>query len=186
MSTLSHAFAGVEGRDANLYAALDIGSNSFHLVIARMLAGSMQVVQKVKHKVRLADGLDSDQMLSEEAMTRGLNTLQSMAESMQGLDPSHVRVVATHTLRRAKNARTFLRKAKAVFPFRIEVISGPEEARLIYVGVANTTQTVGKRLIVDIGGGSTEFALGADFSPCFAKACKWVALATSNVTLKMV
>ena len=169
MSTLSHAFAGVEGRDANLYAALDIGSNSFHLVIARMLAGSMQVVQKVKHKVRLADGLDSDQMLSEEAMTRGLNTLQSMAESMQGLDPSHVRVVATHTLRRAKNARTFLRKAKAVFPFRIEVISGPEEARLIYVGVANTTQTVGKRLIVDIGGGSTEFALGADFSPLLCK-----------------
>jgi len=169
LSNLSHAFAGVESRDANLYAALDIGSNSFHLVIARMLAGSMQIVQKVKHKVRLADGLDDKQILSDDAIQRGIATLQSMAESMQGLDPAHVRVVATHTLRRAKNAREFLRQAKAVFPFRIEIISGPEEARLIYGGIANTTQTEGKRLVVDIGGGSTEFALGADFAPLVCK-----------------
>lgn len=169
MDNLSHAFAGVEPRDANLYAALDIGSNSFHLVIARMLAGSMQVVKKVKHKVRLADGLDDNQVLSEEAIVRGLNTLQSMAESMHGLDPTHVRVVATHTLRRARNARIFLHRAKSIFPFQIEIISGPEEARLIYGGIANTTQSEGKRLVVDIGGGSTEFGLGVDFSPLVCK-----------------
>ena len=95
MQTLEHVFEDVESRDVNSYAALDIGSNSFHLVIARVVAGSLQTVQKIKHKVRLADGLNNKNMLSDEAMERGLNTLESMAESMQGLSPAHVRVVAT-------------------------------------------------------------------------------------------
>lgn len=169
MQTLENVFEDVESRDINLYAALDIGSNSFHLVIARVVAGSLQTVQKIKHKVRLAEGLNEKNILSDEAMERGLSTLQSMADSMQGLEPSHVRIVATHTLRKARNAKVFLSKARKVFPYPIEIISGPEEARLIYMGIAHTTQTEGKRLIVDIGGGSTEFAVGEDLLPAVCK-----------------
>ncbi|MBF7072014.1 exopolyphosphatase [Glaciecola sp. MH2013] len=169
MQTLENVFEDVESRDVDLYAALDIGSNSFHLVIARVVAGSLQTVQKIKNKVRLADGLNSKNLLSEEAMERGLATLESMAESMQGLKPENVRVVATHTLRRARNARSFLAKARKVFPFAIEIISGPEEARLIYAGIAHTTEVEGSRLIIDIGGGSTEFALGDSITPLMCK-----------------
>lgn len=169
MQTLENVFEDVETRDINLYAALDIGSNSFHLVIARVVAGSLQTVQKIKNKVRLAEGLNEKNILSDEAMERGLTTLQSMAESMQGLDPSHVRVVATHTLRKARNAKVFLSKARKVFPYPIEIISGPEEARLIYTGIANTTQSEGNRLVVDIGGGSTEFAVGEHLLPVMCK-----------------
>lgn len=169
MQTLENVFEDVETRDVNLYAALDIGSNSFHLVIARVVAGSLQTVQKIKQKVRLAEGLNHKNILSEEAMERGLTTLQSMAESMQGLEPSHVRVVATHTLRKARNAKVFLSKARKVFPYPIEIISGPEEARLIYTGIANTTQSEGNRLVIDIGGGSTEFAVGEHLLPMMCK-----------------
>ncbi len=83
MQTLENVFEDVQTRDINLYAALDIGSNSFHLVIARVVAGSLQTVQKIKHKVRLAEGLNDKNILSDEAMERGLTTLQSMAESIQ-------------------------------------------------------------------------------------------------------
>lgn len=169
MQTLENVFEDVETRDVNLYAALDIGSNSFHLVIARVVAGSLQTVQKIKQKVRLAEGLNAKNILSDEAMERGLVTLQSMAESMQGLEASHVRIVATHTLRKARNAKVFLSKARKVFPYPIEIISGPEEARLIYMGIANTTQSEGKRLVVDIGGGSTEFAVGEHLLPIMCK-----------------
>ncbi|MFT5542007.1 MAG: exopolyphosphatase/guanosine-5'-triphosphate,3'-diphosphate pyrophosphatase [Arenicella sp.] len=171
MQTLENVFEDVETRDVNLYAALDIGSNSFHLVIARVVAGSLQTVQKIKQKVRLAEGLNDKNILSDEAMERGLKTLQSMADSMQGLNPRHVRVVATHTLRRARNAKAFLSKARKIFPYPIEIISGPEEARLIYAGIANTTQSEGNRLVIDIGGGSTEFAVGEHLLP---KVCKSV------------
>lgn len=169
MQTLENVFEDVQTRDINLYAALDIGSNSFHLVIARVVAGSLQTVQKIKHKVRLAEGLNDNNILSDEAMDRGLTTLQSMAESMQGLEPANVRIVATHTLRKARNAKVFLSKARKVFPYPIEIISGPEEARLIYAGIANTTQSEGNRLVVDIGGGSTEFAVGEHLLPVMCK-----------------
>ena len=171
MNELSSVFDAVDTRDTTLYAALDIGSNSFHLVIARSVANALQVVQRVKNKVRLADGLDEQNKLSEAAMERALSTLQSMAESLQGIPASNVRVVATHTLRKARNARSFMQKARGIFPYPIEIISGPEEARLIYLGVSNDTSADNTRLIVDIGGGSTEFALGTDMRP---KLCKSV------------
>lgn len=156
-------FDNVEIRDNSKVAALDIGSNSFHLVVARIVAGSVQILHRVKQKVRLADGLGTDGALSEEAMQRGLDTLKVIAESLQGFDPQSVRVVATHALRKASNAKTFLKAAKKVFPFPIEVISGAEEARLIYQGVAHTNHQQGQRLVVDIGGGSTEFIIGEGF-----------------------
>jgi exopolyphosphatase/guanosine-5'-triphosphate,3'-diphosphate pyrophosphatase len=156
-------FDNVEVRDSSKVAALDIGSNSFHLVVARIVAGSVQIVHRVKQKVRLADGLGNDGVLSDEAMQKGLDTLSVIAESLQGFEPEYVRVVATHTLRRASNAKDFLNAAKKRFPFPIDVISGAEEARLIYQGVAHTNHQDGQRLVVDIGGGSTEFIIGEDF-----------------------
>ncbi len=162
-TVLNSTFDNVESRDTSKVAALDIGSNSFHLVVARIVAGSVQILHRVKQKVRLGDGLGSDNILSKEAMQRGLDTLEVIAESLQGFEPECVRVVATHTLRKASNAKEFLKAAKKVFPFPIEIISGAEEARLIYQGVAHTNHQEGQRLVVDIGGGSTEFIIGEGF-----------------------
>ena len=144
-------------------AAIDLGSNSFHLSIVRVVEGSLQPLVKDKRMVRLAEGLDSDGFLSEEAMNRGIEVLKSFAVCIQELDASSVRVVATYTLRRARNNYQFLRMARQCMPIPIEIISGDEEARLIYQGVAHTTHIEGRRLVIDIGGGSTEFAIGEKF-----------------------
>lgn len=169
MQNLYQIFDSTEQRTTETIAALDIGSNSFHLVVARVVADAVQVVNRVKHKVRLADGLDEKSQLSDEAMARGLATLESMVESLSGVTANSIRIVATHTLRRAKNANTFLRRAREVFPFPIEIISGAEEARLIYVGIASNSNIEGSRLIIDIGGGSTEFAVGKSSTPQLCK-----------------
>jgi exopolyphosphatase/guanosine-5'-triphosphate,3'-diphosphate pyrophosphatase len=163
MPNTKSVFDDVESRETSKIAALDIGSNSFHLVVARVVAGSVQILHRVKQKVRLADGLDNDFILSEEAQERGLRSLEVISESLQGFEPESVRIVATYTLRKANNTRAFIKAAKKVLPYPIEVISGAEEARLIYQGVAHTNHDNGKRLVIDIGGGSTEFIIGETF-----------------------
>ncbi|MCF2948296.1 exopolyphosphatase [Paraglaciecola aquimarina] len=163
MPSVKSAFESVEERKSSQVAALDIGSNSFHLVVARIVADSVQILHRLKPKVRLADGLDKDGSLSPEAMQRGLDALKVVSESLQGFEPEYVRVVATHALRKATNAKEFIKAAKKVFPFPIEIISGVEEARLIYQGVAHTNHVEGNRLVIDIGGGSTEFIIGEGF-----------------------
>lgn len=166
MTDLEQALEGVTSReDVVKVAALDIGSNSFHLVVARIVAGSVQILHKVKQKVRLAAGLDEDGILSESAIERGIEALKECKESMQGFEPDTVRIVATYTLRRALNSGEFISAAKKILPYPIEVISGVEEARLIYQGVAHTSASTGHRLVIDIGGGSTEFIIGQDFDP---------------------
>lgn len=169
MSDLYKVFDESQQSKTELYAALDMGSNSFHLVVARVVSGAVQIVSKVKQKVRLAEGLDDQNKLSQEAITRGLSVLESMKDSLQGIEPSAIRIVATHTLRRAKNSRTFLNQARKVFPYPIEIISGNEEARLIFVGIGSNSSYVGERLIFDIGGGSTEFAVGSGIEPKITK-----------------
>ena len=149
--------------DSDTLAAIDLGSNSFHLVVARLTNGTLQPLVQDKQIVRLADGLDENQELSEEAMERGLKVLRSFGETVKQLDPSNIRIVATYTLRRAKNRNQFVRAARKIFPLPVEIISGDEEARLIYQGIAHTTHADGKRLVVDIGGGSTEFVIGEHF-----------------------
>lgn len=146
-------------------AAVDLGSNSFHMVIARVVDGDIQPLHREKQKLQLAQGLNDQFVLSEEAIDRGLSVLAQFADTLQPFAPQSVRVIATYTLRRAKNAATFLRRAKSVFPFPIEIISGQEEARFIYSGVANFEYFSGHRLVIDIGGGSTELALGAGLQP---------------------
>lgn len=162
-------FDEAQQEKSELYAALDMGSNSFHLVVARVVSGSVQVVSKVKQKVRLAEGLDDNNVLSKEAISRGVNVLESMKDALHGVDPNAIRIVATHTLRRAKNTRKFLKQAHKVFPYTIEVISGNEEARLIFVGIGSNSSYTGERLVFDIGGGSTEFAIGSGIEPKITK-----------------
>ncbi|HHT8253437.1 guanosine-5'-triphosphate,3'-diphosphate diphosphatase [Citrobacter freundii] len=145
----------------SLYAAIDLGSNSFHMLVVREVAGSIQTLTRIKRKVRLAAGLNSDNVLSAEAMERGWQCLRLFAERLQDIPQPQIRVVATATLRIAVNADAFIAKAQEILGCPVQVISGEEEARLIYQGVAHTTGGADQRLVVDIGGASTELVTGS-------------------------
>ncbi|AOT10302.1 phosphatase [Pseudoalteromonas luteoviolacea] len=142
------------------FAAVDLGSNSFHLVVAREVDGRLQILHKEKQRVYLAAGLDQHDHLSEDAIARALHVLSQFAATLNGFDKKNVEVAATYTLRKCQNLRHFLKQAKTVFPYKINVISGQEEARLIYQGVANYMHDEHNRLVIDIGGGSTEMIIG--------------------------
>ncbi|KGT87808.1 guanosine polyphosphate pyrophosphohydrolase [Erwinia typographi] len=146
---------------SSLYAAIDLGSNSFHMLVVREVAGNIQTIARIKRKVRLAAGLDSNSHLSDEAMERGWQCLRLFSEQLQDIPAEQIRVVATATLRLAENAETFLQTAQQILGCPVNVISGEDEARLIYQGVAHTTGGSDKRLVVDIGGGSTELVTGS-------------------------
>lgn len=152
-------------KQEQLYAAVDLGSNSFHLVIVRVVAGSVQIIGKVKQKVRLAAGLDDNMFLDEVSMERGWKCLETFAERLQDVPLSNIKVVATATLRLAKNAKTFIEKAESILNHKLEVISGEEEAKQIYLGVAYTSANQGNSLVIDIGGASTEVIIGNDMTP---------------------
>ncbi len=145
---------------STLYAAIDLGSNSFHMLVVREVAGSIQTLARIKRKVRLAAGLDQHNHLSHEAMQRGWQCLRLFSERLQDIPREQIRVVATATLRLASNADEFLQVAEQILGCPVQVISGEEEARLIYHGVAHTTGGPDQRLVVDIGGGSTELVTG--------------------------
>ncbi len=151
--------------DDGLMAAVDLGSNSFHLAIARLDHGVIRITEGLSEKVQLAAGLDKDDMLSEASQVRALACLSRFAQQLAGVEPRRMRIVATNALRVARNARDFVRRAEAVLNHPIEIIAGREEARLIYVGVSQTLAGSGKRLVVDIGGGSTEFIIGERHQP---------------------
>jgi exopolyphosphatase/guanosine-5'-triphosphate,3'-diphosphate pyrophosphatase len=145
----------------SLYAAIDLGSNSFRLEIGQMDAGQLRRVEYIKETVRQGNGLDAERKLTEEAMLRGWECLARFGERIAGFKPNQVRAVATQTLREARNRDEFLAKAKHILGFPIEVIAGKEEARLIYLGVSHLLpQSDERRLVVDIGGRSTEMILG--------------------------
>lgn len=145
-------------------AALDLGSNSFHMIIARYWQGNLQVIGKLQEKVQLAAGLDKSGHLQPDAAARGIDCIARFAERLQTLPQGHLRVVGTNTLRRAKNAEKWIEQAESLLKHPIEIISGREEARLIYLGVAHSlADEGGKRLVIDIGGGSTEFIIGEKF-----------------------
>lgn len=147
-------------KSSSLYAAIDLGSNSFHMLVVREISGSIQVLSRVKRKVRLAAGLNEENELSEQAMERGWQCLRLFSEYLRDIPPEQIRVVATATLRLANNADIFVKKASEILGNTVHVISGEEEARLIYRGVAHTTGGAEQRLVVDIGGGSTELVTG--------------------------
>lgn len=149
-----------------LIAAIDLGSNSFHMIVARQFHGEFRMLEKRGQKVQLAAGLDENFHLSEEAQQRGLTCLQEFSQRLMGMDPDKVSVLATNALRAARNRQEFISRAEKILGFPIEVIAGREEARLIYLGVSHTlADDSGNRLVVDIGGGSTEFIIGNRFEP---------------------
>lgn len=139
------------------------------MIVARIVNGSIQVLSRLKRRVRLADGLDENLVLSQDAIDRGIACLALFAKRLEGFSAENVKVVGTYTLRRAINNQAFLEQAKAVFPYPISIISGQQEARLIYSGVSHTQPETGRKLVVDIGGGSTEMTIGDDFTPIRAE-----------------
>ena len=141
-------------------AAIDMGSNSFRLEIGQLIDGRYRRIDYLKETVRLGAGLDGNGLLTDEAGARGLACLARFAQRLKGFAPAQVRAVATQTLREARNRDAFLLGAQAALGFPIEVISGREEARLIYAGVARLQPSTVPRLVVDIGGRSTEMILG--------------------------
>jgi exopolyphosphatase/guanosine-5'-triphosphate,3'-diphosphate pyrophosphatase len=157
-------YAGPSMQNGTLLAAVDLGSNSFRLEIGRFDHGQIQRVEYLKETVRQGNGLDEARNLTAEAMERGWACLARFAERLAGFRKGQVRAVATQTLREARNRDVFLAQAHRVLGFPIDVISGREEARLIYQGVAHLLpQSAERRLVVDIGGRSTELILGQGF-----------------------
>jgi len=161
-------------------AAIDMGSNSFRLETGQMVRGRYRRLHYVKETVRLGAGLDANGLLTEEAAERGLECLRRFALMLTGFSSTQVRAVATQTLREARNRDAFLLRAQAVLGHPIEVISGREEARLIYAGVAHLQPGDGRRLVIDIGGRSTEMILGEG-----ERAIKAESFAVGSVSLSL-
>ena len=152
--------------NGTLLAAVDLGSNSFRLEIGRLDHGRIQRTEYHKETVRQGNGLDADRNLTLDAMQRGWECLARFGERLAGFKKAQVRAVATQTLREARNRDEFLGRAHLILGFPIDVISGREEARLIYQGVAHLLpQSTERRLVVDIGGRSTEMILGTGLDP---------------------
>ncbi|HZF25428.1 MAG TPA: exopolyphosphatase [Steroidobacteraceae bacterium] len=160
--TLSKA----QSKVPDVIAAVDLGSNSFHMVVARYSHGQLTILDRLREMVRLAAGLDAEDRLDKAVTVRALECLQRFGQRLRDMHAENVRVVGTNTLRKAHRKQTFLERARDALGHPIEIISGIEEARLIYLGVANTIPNdPGRRLVVDIGGGSTEVIIGEGFNP---------------------
>lgn len=149
-----------------LLAAVDVGSNSFYLQIGRAAGERIEALESLREPVGLAAGLTADGELDYSTQSRALEALARFGERLRGFPPHAVRAVGTHALRVAKNAAQFLEAAEAALGFPIEVLDGAQEARLTYLGVAHSLPASSqRRLVVDIGGGSTEFIVGTGFDP---------------------
>lgn len=148
-------------------AAIDLGSNSFHMIVARVDdAGNISMIDQIKEMVRLRGGLDANNNMDESVAQNALDCLQRFGDRIRHLPKNAVRAAGTNTLRTMKGSATFLRKANKALGHRIEIIPGHEEARLVYLGVSHTlSDDEGKQLVIDIGGGSTEFIIGKKFEP---------------------
>jgi len=145
-------------------AAIDMGSNSFHIIVAQEMLGEIRILDKMGEKVQLAAGLNENLEIDEEAQQRAFACLNRFAQRINGVET--VQVVGTNTLRIAKNSQSFIEKVEQILDHSVEIIAGREEARLIYLGVSHTlADDAGKRLVIDIGGGSTEFIIGERFEP---------------------
>jgi len=150
----------------NTLGAVDLGSNSFQLAIGRVVGEQVYPLDSLKETVRLGAGVTEQKMLDDEVQERALAALRRFSERLAGMPKGSVRVIGTNALRVAKNFKQFVRKAETALGFPIEVISGHEEARLIYLGVVHSLPMVEhNRLVVDIGGGSTECIIGQKLKP---------------------
>jgi exopolyphosphatase/guanosine-5'-triphosphate,3'-diphosphate pyrophosphatase len=163
------------------YAAVDLGSNSFHLLVARREHGELRVLDRIKEMVRLGGGLDQDGNLDPEVQQRALACLSRFGQRLRGIPAENRRAVGTQTFRRLKSAEEFLQMAELALECPVDIIAGREEARLIYLGV---TQWVAghrkKQLVIDIGGGSTELIIGDDFDPLEMESLQFGCVSVTN------
>lgn len=144
-------------------AAIDLGSNSFHMIVCKLEKGKLRTIDRLKEMVRLASGLDDEKNLTAETQKKALACLQRFGQRIENFPPGSVRIVGTNTLRTAKNSQEFISKAEQALGHPIDIIAGIEEARLIYQGVANTLgSNANSRFVMDIGGGSTEYIIGVN------------------------
>lgn len=168
--------------DANLIAAVDLGSNSFHMVVARLRDDQFEVVDRLREAVRLGSGIDDNGALTPEIQERALESLARFGQRLSGMAPSKVRAVGTNALRRARNGRRFLARAQDALGHAIDIVSGVEEARLIHLGVVSALPNAQQRhLVIDIGGGSTELIVGEGVNPIFMES---VGVGCVNTTVK--
>jgi exopolyphosphatase / guanosine-5'-triphosphate,3'-diphosphate pyrophosphatase len=163
---LVHGLSASGNRAPEVLAAVDLGSNSFHLVVARYEAGQLIIIDRLREMVRLAEGLDAEGRLDKAVTARCLACLGRFGQRLAHMRADRVRVVGTNALRVARRKQAFLERAREALGHPIEIIAGIEEARLIYSGVAHTLPAEpARRLVVDIGGGSTELIIGEGFEP---------------------
>ena len=149
-----------------LYAAVDLGSNSFHMIVAEITDNQLHVIDRHKDMVRLANGLDKKGNLSARKIDEAIASLEKIGQRIQHIPKSHLRIIGTNTLRKAKNTSDFIPRAEAALGKPIDIVSGREEARILYLGVAHCLPSDrGQRLVIDIGGGSTELIIGEEFEP---------------------
>lgn len=148
------------------FAAVDLGSNSFHMIVSRIENGQLRTIDKIREQVQLGLGMGDDKLISEDAWARGLDCLANFGQRLRGIPTANCRVVGTNTLRRALNGKAFTSEAQLLLGHDIEIISGREEARLIYEGVLHDASVLNlPRLVIDIGGGSTELIVGDGIDP---------------------
>jgi exopolyphosphatase/guanosine-5'-triphosphate,3'-diphosphate pyrophosphatase len=153
-----------------IFAAIDLGSNSFHLIVAELKNNQLLIIDQMKEMVRLALGLNHKDKLSQEAQQKGFDCLARFGQRLKHIPDKNIRIVGTNTLRKAKNGTHFIHHAEKLLQHSIEVVAGREEARLIYLGVAHSqSDNREKRLVIDIGGGSTEFIIGQGFIPSYTE-----------------
>jgi exopolyphosphatase/guanosine-5'-triphosphate,3'-diphosphate pyrophosphatase len=159
----SAATAGLE----NFLAAVDLGSNSFHMVVAEEVGSDIRLHDRLREGVRLAEGLRDDGSLDPEVEKRALDCLARFGQRLRGIRPERVRVIGTNTLRQASATEGFIRAIENTLGYPLEIVAGREEARLVYLGVAHSLAVDARerRLVVDIGGGSTELIAGQGFIP---------------------
>ncbi len=164
---LMRASAPAQGAElSEVMAAVDLGSNSFHMVVARAHHGQLAIIDRLREMVRLASGLNDRGCLDDASQERAIATLRRFGQRLRDMQAHQVRVVGTNTLRRARDAQAFLSAAEEALGHPVEVISGMEEARLVYLGVAHHVDArEAPKLVVDIGGGSTELIIGEGYAP---------------------
>ncbi|MES2625426.1 MAG: Ppx/GppA phosphatase family protein [Pseudomonadota bacterium] len=152
--------------DSPYFAAVDLGSNSFHLLVARVQNERIEIIDREKEMIQLARGINADGVLSMDSQNRALACLARFAERLRHIPREQIRAVGTKTFRTAEQSKKFIKAAEAALGVPIQIISGYEEARLVYVGLAHSvTNDHNHRLVVDIGGGSTELIIGKDYEP---------------------
>lgn len=166
-------------------AAVDLGSNSFHMIVCNLNDGKLQTIDRLKEMVRLASGLDKRNYLDAGAQHRALECLERFGQRIRNFPPESVRIVGTNTLRIAKNSYQFLAKAEKALNHPIDIISGIEEARLIYLGVAHSLGSNAElRFVMDIGGGSTEYIIGTHDTPTIKESLPMGCVSVSNTFFK--